>query len=373
MKFFDNLTITSKLIAITIGTSVLLSAALTAASVAQLSNKAEYAERQKLIAIAESRRDALSDYLASIEQDLRTLAASPFTLEALRAYETGWSELGSDQRQVLQELYITNNPHPTGEKEELDYAADGSSYSSAHAAYHPWFRQFLRERGYYDVFLFSNDGELIYSVFKELDYATNLRTGEWADSDLGVAFRAAADTLSPGEIAFFDFKPYAPSHGAPASFISTPIPDGRGGAAGVLVFQMPIDRLNEVMSSSAGLGESGETFVVGEDSLMRTNAPRAGESTILKGTVSADLLKWDEFAETASSTGAGYTGNIVMAAAAPMPFEGVRWRVVAQIDRDEAMAAVGAVRNRAVLIAIGFLALVGGLSTLIARRISPAP
>ena len=53
-------------------------------------------------------------------------------------------------------------------------------------------------------------------MFKELDYATNLNTGQWKDTDLGNVFRAASANARPGAVAFFDFKPYAPSAGAPA-------------------------------------------------------------------------------------------------------------------------------------------------------------
>ena len=101
-------------------------------------------------------------------------------------------------------------------------------------------------------------GSLIYTVFKELDYATNLMTGEYSETDLGNAFRAALN--GDGEsIHFFDFKPYAPSAGAPASFISMPVRNGIE-TLGVLVFQMPIDNINAVMSDPSGFGETGEAI-----------------------------------------------------------------------------------------------------------------
>ena len=133
-----------------------------------------------------------------------------------------------DRKAALQKAYIEDNPHPTGKKEQLDAADDGTFYNVTQRKYHPWFRQFLRARGYYDIFLFNLDGKLTYSVFKELDYATSLNTGEWKDRDLGNAFRAAADASSPEKVSFFDFKPYGPSYGAPASFISKQIADGTG-------------------------------------------------------------------------------------------------------------------------------------------------
>lgn len=99
--------------------------------------------------------------------------------------------MGQGQMATLQRLYFEENPNPTGSKENLDFAPDGSVYSTVHSEFHPWFRQFLRERGYYDTFLFDTDGDLVYSVYKELDYATNLNSGQWRDSDLGNAFRGA--------------------------------------------------------------------------------------------------------------------------------------------------------------------------------------
>ena len=41
-----------------------------------------------------------------------------------------------------------------------------------------------------DIFLFNQKGDLVYTVYKELDFATNLKTGRWADSNLAEVFRA---------------------------------------------------------------------------------------------------------------------------------------------------------------------------------------
>jgi methyl-accepting chemotaxis protein len=146
-----------------------------------------------------------------------------------------------------------------------------SAYSQTHGAYHPRFRQFLEARGYYDIFLSNKEGDIVYTVFKELDYATNLMSGQWRGSDSGDIFRGAAQNKVPGSVTFFDFAPYAPSNDAPASFVATPIYDFAGAYAGVLVFQMPIGKINAIMQQPEGMGESGETYIVGEDHLMRSD------------------------------------------------------------------------------------------------------
>ncbi len=144
-------------------------------------------------------------------------------------------------------------------------------YHEVHGKYHPTIRAFLEKRGYYDIFLFSPQGDLVYSVFKELDYATNMNTGQWKDTDLANAFRAAHQSQEPGSVHFFDFKPYAPSYDAPASFISTPIhKDGQ--YIGVLVFQMPIGGINEIMQQTDGLTEKGEMFLIGVDGYYRSDS-----------------------------------------------------------------------------------------------------
>ncbi len=71
------------------------------------------------------------------------------------------ADVGGDPGDRLRALYIEDNPHPTGQKENLDFASDGSAYSGVHADYHPWLRTFLRDRGYYDIFLIDTDGNLV--------------------------------------------------------------------------------------------------------------------------------------------------------------------------------------------------------------------
>lgn len=218
----------------------------------------EQEAKAKLATVLADRTAALDEWLKGIKGDLVTQAQNPTVNNALLAFIDGWKQLGTNQRQTLQRLYITDNPNPTGKKEELESASDGSAYSAAHARYHPYLRTFLRDRDYYDIFLFDTNGNLVYTVFKELDYATNVMNGQWAKTDLGNAFRAARDNPKAGSVAFFDFRPYAPSNDAPASFISTPLLDAGGKLQGVLVFQMPIGRLNGLMQAKSGLGETGE-------------------------------------------------------------------------------------------------------------------
>jgi methyl-accepting chemotaxis protein len=324
----------------------------------------------KLESVLSNRKDSLVRYLDSIKEDLAFVATNQQTITAVQEFAQGWNMMGIQQEQILQQLYIKDNPHPTGSKEKLDYARDGSLYSQIHAKHHPWFRQFLQARGYYDIFLFDLEGNLIYTVFKELDYATNLNRGKYKDTDLGNAFRAAASgSASRGDQFFFDFKPYAPSHGAPASFISTPIYDA-GQKIGVLVYQMPIDRINATMSVYEGLGESGETYIAGEDGLMRSDSRFSEESSILKTKVKGASLQAGLAGETGIKNIEDYRGVSVFSAYAPIDFMGVRWVVLAEQDESEVLAPVESMTQKFILVALIILMGAGGIGVLSSRSIT---
>lgn len=50
----------------------------------------------------------------------------------------------------------------------------------SHAKIHPIISNYLEKFGYYDIFLVDAvHGNVQYSVFKELDYGTSLKSGPW--------------------------------------------------------------------------------------------------------------------------------------------------------------------------------------------------
>ncbi|GIK99221.1 MAG: hypothetical protein BroJett029_34300 [Alphaproteobacteria bacterium] len=326
---------------------------------------------EKFIALNEARYDALASYLGAIEEDLTVVAASGIAADALAAYTQGFGELrrSGDAEATLQKLYIEANPNPAGERQKLDAAADGSAYSASHARFHPWFRELLEARGYYDVFLISAEGDVVYSVHKELDFATNLLTGDWKDSDLGAVFRRARDGASADAVAFTDFAAYAPSGGAAASFIAAPVVRN-GTLIGVLAFQMPVGRINQVMQSAAGMGETGETYLVGADHLMRSDSRFAEESTILKSEIESPTVTAALAGEQGVQEIIDYRGNPVLSVFRPIDFKGVRWAIIGEIDIAEMMAPVHAMRNVSALIGAGILVVVALVGFFAARGIT---
>ena len=297
------------------------------------SNALQKALDTKLAAILATRSDQIQNYMSGIESDLHFMAQTPETIRAFKEISAAWDAIGDGAEQKLQKIYITDNPNPTGEKDKLYDSGGPTSYETVHADIHRTFRGFLLDGGYYDIFLFDPDGDLIYTVFKELDYATNLNTGKWKDTDLGNAFRAAIKSNDPNKMFYFDYRPYAPSYDAPASFVSMPIIDN-GKTIGVLAFQMPIDRFNAIMKDDTGLGETGEAILVGDDGLVR-NDTRFTDGEILKRSVDSDGVR----AALRGESGVAHTADKLIAYQ-PLAISSVNYALIARIDNAEAEAPV---------------------------------
>ena len=171
---------------------------------------------------------------------------------------------------AFQHDFIANNPKPLGQKDGLTSLDNQTLYSKLHEIYHPPIRDFLQRFEYYDIFLVAPDtGDIIYSVYKELDFSTSLIDGPYADSGIGRVFRQVRNASNEDAVAIADFEHYLPSYEDPAAFIASPIFE-KGEMLGVLIFQMPVDRIKAIMTYGEkwvehGLGASGETYLVGDD------------------------------------------------------------------------------------------------------------
>lgn len=362
--------LSAKIPALLIGAALITTAAVGIVGYLDGSKAVQATSTSKFVALNDARSIALATYLESIKQDLKTVATNPITIDAVRSFSNSWQGIAGDPTTVLQKSYIEDNPHPLGEKENLDSAADGTFYSSVHGKYHPWFRTFLRERGYYDIFLFDLDGNLVYSVFKEADFATNLNTGPWKDTDLGNVFRAALEGKSVDSVSFFDFKPYAPSADAPASFIGSPLFDSAGTKTGVLVFQMPIDRINHVMHVESGMGETGETILVGSDRLLRSDSRFHQGDSILKVKLDTEAVARALAGETGTVETLNEEGHPALSSFRPFEFEGTTWALIAQQDLSEVNASIVALRNKMIMWGAGIVLVMMILGLLAGRGVS---
>ncbi|WP_430010404.1 hypothetical protein, partial [Methylophaga lonarensis] len=378
----------------------------------------EKVEQQVLESALEGQKRLIEEYFADAEAQLLNMSQSPLATEALRNFSESVSNFATDsgvfnRNQIassvkqhhdqefvprylannpdqraydsnlllegmdlnslaLQQRYIVENRHPTGEKHLLDSAADNSEYSYWHARYHPYLRDFVKRFDLYDLFLIDSEtGQILYSVYKEVDYATSLVNGALRDSGLAQVFREVANSNQPDSYAIADFAPFLASYDNAAAFMATPVfIDGVN--KGVLAYQIPITRINQIMTydgnwQASGLGMSGDTVLIGPDRLLRSETRMMLESPEefinglnRTGAVSKSII--DEIALRGSAVNLlpitnsradavmngqrGYglftdlLGNQILSTYAPLDIEGLQWAILAEMDEAEAFASV---------------------------------
>ena len=298
---------------------------------------------------------------------------------------------------ALQHAYIKENKNPTGEKHKLNRAGS-SDYDQVHATYHPWLRDYLETYGYYDIFLIDpNQGDIFYSVFKEVDFATNLYRGPFQATNLAKLARKVSQS---GKIAVTDFQPYAPSYLAAAAFIAAPV-KVKGKTVAILAFQFPIDRINHLTTSDKqwekyGYGQSGEVYLIGPDQLLRSEsrfliedkksylqalkkakiAPQTLKQ-IEKSNTGIGLQKVDSLAAREALAGkqgsqiiTDYRGVSVLSSYKDLNLLGMKWAIIAEIDEAEAFAPIYKLEEHFALSGLVILLVGLGIVYLVSRSIA---
>ncbi len=301
---------------------------------------------------------------------LRTLAAAPDMDRAVEGLDRGMMAIENGP-EALREAYVENNPNPAGERQRFDRALGIEEYHEVHAWVNPWFREMAELNSYYDMFIIDAHGTVIYSVAKEEDYMANLDAGPLATSGLAEVAEKARNA-KPGEVFLSDLAPYAASGGEAAIFLATPLMNAEGAVEGALAVQLNKDKLDAIVNSADGLGETGQAYIVGHDGKSRTPSRVEGE--------------FDEFQQmpgeepqirAATAGEAGFfddtlnvAGDAVMAAVVPLEELGVEWALVVEIDQSEIMGPANAVMRTVLMIGAVLAALALGAGIFFARTIT---
>lgn len=306
--------------------------------------------------LASLRRSALETYFNTARAEISFWALSDRIHRSMLALTAGWMELGVDPGEEVRRLYLEQSD-PLAALRVIENAGDGSAYSDAHAELHAFAREFVTERGYYDFFLIDMDGNIVYSVEKEADFGTSLVDGPYESTGLGDVFSRLTAEGAGSSVVLSDFESYAPSNGAPAIFAGELLQDKAGRKLGVLALQLPSDTIQTIMRFTGGMGDSGETYLVGEDRLMRSDSRFSEQSTVLSTMVDTETVSRALAGEQGVGVVADYRGIDVLSAYDFIEFDGNRWAVMAEIDVAEVEHMVGSIFSELIAAALAFAAL----------------
>ena len=288
--------------------------------------------------LLDERSAVLERWLDDAAADISAFSISGNAILGVRDFANSWRPLkGVPPEEYLRQLYITDNPNPKGERDKLITAGDKSPWTLRHKNYHPGFSAYQKARGYYDVFLFDNRGNLVYSVHKEDDFATNFVEGPYTETGLGEAYNTAME-LPAGEVYVTDIDAYSPSGDAPAMFMASPVYRS-GSIVGVAAIQLPLDRIAAILADSDVLGETGQVYAVDGRNVAMSNSPHQGGHQVLDILPANDLISAAlDDQEIYSSSATGLAGQAVVAATDHVELpNGASWGLILEIDRKEAL------------------------------------
>ena len=288
-------------------------------------------ESERLKSIAKTRGDQISDYFNEKKKSLSLLAWDPAVIMA------------------MEDLVEAVETAGLGSAEHLE----------VDRKLHPFFKKYIDEFDYHDFFLIASDGTVLFTVQHESDFATNLKTGPYKDSELGRVFRSSC-TLLATEIS--DFRFYKPSI-RPAAFLTTPVLR-KGKLLGAVALQLKTTRLHKLVGDYFGLGRTGEVLLVSrkQDRAIFLNPlrhdPMAGDQRLV-----AVYAEWSLPIRQALAGKKGqgffkdYRGERVLAVWRYLPH--LRVGMVVKKDAKEAFARVAQLARDSVL--VGIIALLGVL------------
>ncbi len=231
----------------------------------------------QLIALREVKKKQIEGYFGERKGDMGVLVDTVNTLRseafaklvAVREIKRNQIESHFRDRTALMSDVQKNLRFTTGTSAFAEVFAEGldsEAYKSMYDQRSPGLKMFCDIFGFYDVFLIDPDGNVAFTVAKEADWGTNLVSGPLKGSGLAQAFEGGKTQTT-----FVDFEWYGPSD-EPGAFISTPLRDDNGDLIGVAAFQVSLKEINAIMGERNGLGKTGETYLVGQDKLMRSDS-----------------------------------------------------------------------------------------------------
>jgi methyl-accepting chemotaxis protein len=360
--------VSRKLPAVIVGLALLCSAGVGIASYLTGAGIVRSQAEDRLMAVAESRKDTLVDALAGVRSTLLSNAQGKTMRAALADFEKGWAKYGDKAEVTLLKTYVQDNPHPENERAEL-VKAGRKPYDRSHSKFHPVLRQHIQENGYQDLLLVNTEGRVVYSVGKRSDFAVDLRSSAWKASNVAMAFEKAMNG-EVGSAYLFDLQAYQANADQPTSFMSAPISIGKK-KIGALIYHVPTDKISALLGKYAGLGQTGNVFFVNENGLVQNDSHKTADvSELLYANLSRNEVMSVLGNERDFVGMSDFAGSDVEAAVVPFHFMDRNYAVVVTQDTAEVQAPLTNLRNLILGIAVVCAMIAGAVGAYFARNLT---
>lgn len=272
----------------------------------------------QLVSIRDVKKDVITRYFEEREGDIRVLSGNAVTQEGVSSLSRAFNQGG-----------LGSSAYQMAEKEVSDY-----------------FSNYIKTYGYYDLFLMNLKGDVVYTVSKESDLGENLKDGSLSGSGLSLAY---LETLEKKDYGIADYSHYEPSDAA-AAFITMIVMDESGQPIGVVGLQLSDEAISGIMMQNSGLGETGETYLLGQDQIMRSDSRFSETKTIGVKKIDTVMSRAAISGKSESTIDKDYRDTKVVSAYSPLEINGLSWYIFAEIDEAEAFESVYAQERTAILL-----------------------
>ncbi len=358
--------------------------------------------RDRLTATGAARADEVERYVINIERIAVSQAISPSTAQAIEELAAAYDELdvqppSAEDADAVDDYYVEvvapelsevrGRPvtasslvpqQPAGVHLQANYvvragdeasliedAGDDSSWSDLHTSLHQSFSEVAIQAGADDLYLIEpTNNTIVYSTSKQIDFATSLRTGPQSGSALAVLIGSFGDDPAERSVAISDFTNYAPAGGEPNGFIASPVIDD-GTLAGFVALRFGPAAITSITTDDGtwtSQGETGESFLVARDNLMRSDARAFLENqsgyldlvadagaasddqirlmrelgtTVLLQPIEDDAVDGALEGPPALDETTNSLGIDVLQARQALDIEGLEWAMITEIEREE--------------------------------------
>ncbi len=160
--------------------------------------------------------------------------------------------------------------------------------------------------------------------------------------------------------------------------MAEPLLNNEGEVELVLAMQIALEEINAIMQERAGMGETGETYLVGPDHLMRSDSYLDPENHSVEASFANPELG-DVDTEAAREALAGnsgakiitdYNGNPVLSSYTPVEVFDTTWAMLAEIDEAEVRAPINSLILFIIISAVAMIVVAVVVAILFSRTIS---
>ncbi len=218
--------------------------------------------------------------------------------------------------------------------EKSKFPIDATDYKNLYNRYIDDIKKYLNRNDFEDILIICNEhGHIMFSVSQGADFGENLRYGNLSSSPLSEVWRK---TLQTKETCITDLIKYSPYNNKPTQFISTPIFDKNGNLKAVLIVHMSDRLINNITTGKVGLGNTGETYLVGSDNLFRSDS-RFEKNTILNKEVNTSAVQKALNGQSGVEVSDNYQGSEVISVYDAINIKELHWGFLTEISTKEAM------------------------------------